>query len=211
MAQEKNHEQIHPFRESEQQPDGEDRHRAGHDGRGDHRELQSPQQREERVDERHEVEDERDAVVLAGPLERGVIHRNIVNPHGGHHAPEQRHHPAVRALGAGPEVIGHGDPAVEQGEINFHRHLHARRRPAVQQRREHDARDDQQCLQGPCSGIIAGDRLPENIHCSEMCFLSRVSEWARLLNRKIGAAAPAASMKITQKVTKPLRRISCKY
>ena len=52
---------------------------------------------------------------------------------------------------------------------------------------------------------------PENIHYSEMCFLLRVNEWARLLNRKIGAAAPAASMKITQKVTKPLRRISCKY
>ncbi len=38
-----------------------------------------------------------------------------------------------------------------------------------------------------------------------MYFLLRVSEWARLLNRKIGAAAPAASMKITLKVTNPLR------
>ena len=134
-----------------------------------------PQQREERVDKRHEVENERNAVVFARPLEGGVIHHDIVNPHGSHYAPEQRHHTAVGTLGTGPEVIGHGDPAVEQRQVDLHRHLHARRRPTVQQRREHDARDDQQCLQGPCRGVIASDRPPENVHHSEMYFLLRVS------------------------------------
>lgn len=205
-------EQIDPLREREHQSYGEDRHRAGHDGRGGHREIQSPQMGYQRIEERHQVERKSEFVVFVRPFERRVTDDRVINPHGGHDAPEKRHDSAVSPRIARHEVIGDGDPRIEKRQKTFHCGFHPVRRAQIETRRQDDGRQHDERLHGPSHRIVVCDSLPKEFHNQlRICFLLRVSECARLLKRKIGAAAPAASMKITLKVTNPLRTMAARY
>ena len=98
VAEEHRQHDVDSLRKGQHQPDREDRHRAGHHRRGDHREGAAQQEREQRVDERHGEQQQREACMVVRALERSVFHNQVVYPDAPHDRPEERQHVVVLAL-----------------------------------------------------------------------------------------------------------------
>ena len=152
------------MREGQHQTDGEDRHRTGHHGHGHHRERQPPSQRKERIGQRHEVEQQGEAVGAARALEAREIGIEVVEPDHGHDPPEEGQHVAVAALAAPDQIVNHGDPGVETRQKEFHGPFDILRRAEVEQDGEHCRRCHDRDLPRPRGGIVTCDGIPENLH-----------------------------------------------